>query len=203
MTPTAHFGCPARTLFAFAAMLAVAVPAAAQQKLAFVDSERILDLMPEYRTAQQELDRLAGQWQAEVDAVGVEADGLQASFAAREILYTAEERDRGLAEITARRQSADALRRRYFGPEGELFREQQSRLRPVQERLLTAVENVANDGDYDFVFDRTGDYVFLFARPRNDLTDRVIDALGLNVGAGTRPGTTAPAGDAPAGGSGL
>ena len=189
----------ARTLVALAALLAAA-PASAQQKLAFVDSERILALMPEYQTAQQELDRLAGQWQAEVDAVGVEAEGLQASFAAREILYTAEERDRGLAEIVARRQSADALRRRYFGPEGELFREQQARLRPVQERLLTAVENVATEGDYDFVFDRTGDYVFLFARPRNDLTDRVIDALGLTVGAGARPAATAPAGDVPAGG---
>lgn len=190
-----------RTLVALAALLAAA-PASAQQKLGFVDSERILALMPEYQTAQQELDRLAGQWQAEVDAVGVEAEGLQASFAAREILYTAEERDRGLAEIVARRQSADALRRRYFGPEGELFREQQARLRPVQERLLTAVENVATEGDYDFVFDRTGDYVFLFARPRNDLTDRVIDALGLTVGAGARPAATAPAGDVPAGGSG-
>ena len=187
-----------RTLVALAALLAAA-PASAQQKLAFVDSERILALMPEYQTAQQELDRLAGQWQAEVDAVGVEAEGLQASFAAREILYTAEERDRGLAEIVARRQSADALRRRYFGPEGELFREQQARLRPVQERLLTAVENVATEGDYDFVFDRTGDYVFLFARPRNDLTDRVIDALGLTVGAGGAAAAPAPSREQPRG----
>ena len=175
------------------AALALSAPAAAQQKLGFVDSERILDLMPEYRTAQQEIDRLAGQWQAEVEAVAREADALQADFAARELLYTAEERERTLGDVTARRQAGEALRRRYFGPEGELFREQQTRLRPVQERLLTAVETVAEDGEYDFVFDRTGDYVFLFARPRNDLTDRVVDALGLTVGAGaasTAPGTS-------------
>lgn len=182
-----------RSALALAVLVAVAAPAAAQQKLGFIDSERILELMPEYRTAQQEVDRLAGQWQAEVDAVFRDADGLQAAFAARELLYTAEERERTLAGIAARRQEGDALRRRYFGPEGELFRDQQSRLRPVQERLLTAVETVATDGDFDFVFDRTGDYVFLFARPRNDLTDRVIDALGLTVGAGgTRPTATAP-----------
>jgi outer membrane protein len=168
---------------ALGVLLALASPAAAQQKLGFIDSQRVLDLMPEYRTAEQEVDRLATQWQAEVDAVARDADELQAAFAARELLYTAEERERNLADIAARRQVGDALRRRYFGPEGELFREQQSRLRPVQERLLTAVETVATDGDFDFVFDRTGDYVFLFARPRNDLTDRVIDALGLTVGA--------------------
>ena len=168
---------------ALGVLLALASPAAAQQKLGFIDSQRVLDLMPEYRTAEQEVDRLATQWQAEVDAVARDADELQAAFAARELLYTAEERERNLGDIAARRQEGDALRRRYFGPEGELFREQQSRLRPVQERLLTAVETVATDGDFDFVFDRTGDYVFLFARPRNDLTDRVIDALGLTVGA--------------------
>ncbi|HEX8385746.1 MAG TPA: OmpH family outer membrane protein [Rubricoccaceae bacterium] len=183
-----------RTLLTLAAFALAALPAAAQQKLGFVDSERILALMPEYRTAEQEVDRLAGQWQAEVDAVFRDADGLQAAFAARELLYTAEERERNLGDIAARRQEGEALRRRYFGPEGELFREQQARLRPVQERLLTAVETVANDDDFDFVFDRTGDYVFLFARPRNDLTDRVIDALGLTVGAGGAAPASPPTG---------
>ena len=181
-------------LAALVAVLAVplAAPAAAQQKLGFVDSERILELMPEYRTTQQEVDRLATQYQAEVEAIALDADTRQADFAARELLYTADERTRVVGEITARRQAGEALRRRYFGPEGELFREQQARLRPVQERLLAAIETVASDGDFDFIFDRTGEYVFLYARPRNDLTDRVIDALGLTVGAGGAAASGAP-----------
>lgn len=187
----------ATAALAAALVLPAARPVAAQQKLGFVDSERILELMPEYRTTQQEIDRLATAYQAEVDAISRDADSRQADFAARELLYTAEERDRVLGEIAARRQSGEALRRRYFGPEGEIFREQQSRLRPVQERLLAAVETVAADGDYDFVFDRTGEYVFLYARPRNDLTERVIDALGLTVGAGGAASTAAPATRAP------
>ena len=183
------------------ALVMLALPAEAQQKIGFVDSERILDLMPDYRTTQQEVDRLATQYQAEVDAITRDADGRQADFAARELLYTPEERDRVLGEIASRRQAGEALRRRYFGPEGELFREQQSRLRPVQERLLAAVESVAADGDYDYVFDRTGDYVFLYAKPRNDLTERVLDELGLTVGPGGVPAGGAPTGGAPAGGS--
>ena len=192
-----------RLAAAAALALALALPAAAQQKLAFVDSERILALMPEYRTAQQDVDRLASQWQAEVDAVGREAETLQADYAARELLYTAEERTRGLADVAASRQAADALRRRYFGPEGELFREQQSRLRPVQERLLVAIETVAADGDYDFIFDRSGEYVFLFARARNDLTDRVLDTLGLTVGPGGARAPDAPQPQPPPTGGGL
>lgn len=182
---------PMRALALAALVAALAAPAVAQQKLGFVDSERILELMPEYRTTQQEVDRLAAQYQAEVEAIAREADTRQADFAARELLYTSDERTRVVGEITDRRQAGEALRRRYFGPEGELFREQQARLRPVQERLLAAIETVASDGDFDFIFDRTGEYVFLYARPRNDLTDRVIDALGLTVGASST-GTPAP-----------
>ena len=178
------------------ALVLAAAPAVAQQKVGYVDSERILALMPEYRTALQDVDRLTTQWQAEIDATTREADALQADFSARELLYTAEERTRGVADITARRQAAEALRRRYFGPEGELFREQQTRLRLVQERLLTAVETVAADGDYDFIFDRTGDVVFLFARSRNDVTDKVLDQLGLTVGPGAAS-TAAPTAGTP------
>jgi outer membrane protein len=168
---------------AAATLAALAPAAAAQQKLGYIDSDVVLERMPEYRTVQQEIDRLAATWQAEVDALAREADALEAEFAAREILYTDEERDRQLAAVAAKRQEHDALRRRYFAAEGELFREQQARLRPVQERLLAAIEAVAADGEYDFVFDRAGDYLFLYARPRHDLTDLVVDELGLGVGA--------------------
>jgi outer membrane protein len=104
-------------------------------------------------------------------------------FAAREILFTDEERTRQMQAIEAKRQERDALRARYFGPQGELFREQQTQLRPAQERLLAAVEIVAEEGDYDYVFDRAGDYVFLYTRSRFDLTDAVLLELGVGVGA--------------------
>ncbi len=168
-------------------LLAVAVgpAAAAQQKIGFIDSERILSQMPEYRTAQQELDRLVSQWQGEVDALARAAEQMADDFAAREILYTDEERQTQQEAIEAKRTERDALRTRYFGPQGELYREQQTRLRPAQERLLAAVEAVANDAEYDYVFDRSGDYLFLFTRARYDLTDLVMDELGLGVGAAT------------------
>ena len=168
-------------------LVAVAlVPAArGQQKIGFIDSEAILNQMPEFQTAQQELDRLATQWQAQVAALEAEAGELADEFAAREILYTEAERETQLAAIQAKRSERDALRTRYFGPEGELFREQQTRLRPAQERLLAAVEAVATDGEYDYVFDRSGDYLFLFTRPRHNLTELVKEELGIGVGATT------------------
>ena len=176
-------------LLALAALaLALAPAALAQQKVGYVDSSVILDRMPEFQSAQQEVDRLGARYQAEVDAAARAADEAADEFAAREILYTDEERERALAALADRRQAVDALRRRYFGAEGELFREQQALLRPAQERLLAAVEAVADDADYDYVFDRDGEYLFLFARPAHDLTDRVLDELGIGVGVAGQTG---------------
>lgn len=184
-----------RIALVFAAALAFSASASAQQKLGFVDSEAILEQMPEYRTVQQEMERLVQQWEGEVSSLDAEAGRMADEFAAREILFTDEERTRQLEALEAKRQERDALRRRYFGPEGELFREQRTRLRPVQERLLAAVEAVATDGEYDFVFDRSGDYVFLYTRPRHNLTDLVLDELGVRVGAGGSAGTAVQSGN--------
>lgn len=165
------------------AALALVPSAWAQQKIGFIDSNRVLERLPEFQTAQQEVDRLGQQWQTEVAALDTEVQQMEADFAARTLLYTPEERTRRRTEIDAKVQERDALRRRYFGPEGELFREQQNRLRPVQERVLAAVETVAADGDYDYIFDRSGDFVFLFTKTRYDLTDLVLDELGVGIGA--------------------
>ncbi|WP_420457372.1 OmpH family outer membrane protein [Rubrivirga sp.] len=172
-------------LLALALLAAVlAGPALAQQKIGYIDSADVLAQMPEFQSAQQELERLTQQWQAEVTALTAEADRMADQFAAREILYTDDERQAQQALIGDKRSERDALRSRYFGPQGELFREQQAKLRPAQERLLAAVEAVADDGEYDYVFDRSGDYVFLFTRSRYDLTPLVLEELGIGLGAG-------------------
>ena len=171
-----------RFLLVLATLLAVA-PVAAQQKIAHVDSEAVLQRLPEFQSAQQEIERLTTQYQGEVDALSREAEALEREFSARELLYTDQERQTKQSEIAAKHQEVEALRRRYFGPQGELVRDQQQRLRPIQERVLDAVETVADEAGYDYVFDRAGGVVFLFAKPQHDLTERVLDELGVNTAA--------------------
>ena len=179
-----------RPLMALAALLLAAPAALAQQTIGFIDSSTILPQMPEFQSAQQELDRLTQQWQAEVQAVALEAEQMADRFAAREILYTDDEREAQLEAIEAKREERDALRTRYFGPQGELFREQQTQMRPAQERLLAAIEVVAEEGDYDYIFDRAGEYLFLYTRPRNNVTDLVLEELGIGLGAAGLSGTS-------------
>ncbi len=159
----------------------LAPEAVAQQQIAHVDSELVLTRLPEFKSAQQEIERLTTQYQGEIDALDREADALAQEFSGRELLYTDQERDTKRGEIQAKRQESVALRRRYFGPQGEIVRDQQQRLRPIQERVLDAVATVADAAGYDYVFDRSGEVVFLFAKPQHDLTERVLDELGVNT----------------------
>lgn len=168
-------------LFAFALLLALTPEALAQQQIAHIDTDAVLSRLPEFQSAQQEVERLTAQYQSEVDALVREAEDLDREFAARELLYTDQERETKQNEIRAKRQEADALRRRYFGPQGELVRGQQQALRPIQERVLTAVETVADENGYDYVVDRSGGVVFMYAKPQHDITERVLDELGVTT----------------------
>lgn len=153
----------------------------AQQRIAYVDSEFLLDQITEYRTAQSNLDRLAQQWQGELDQLQREVDDLARDFEARELLFTDEERDRKRQEIVAKEQELESRRIQRFGPEGELFREQQRQMRPIQERVLEAIDQVARDEDYDYVFDKSGDFLFLYAKTDHDISDLVLDELGIET----------------------
>lgn len=162
-------------------LLLAALPAVAQQKIGYIDSEYIFSRVPEYNTIQQQIERQAQQWRQEVERRQNELDERFREYQARELLYTAEERRQRREEIIREEQDIDRLRVRYFGPEGELFTQQQTLMRPLQEQLLAAIEAVAAADNYDYVFDRSGEFLFVFLRPQHDLSDRVLLELGIDV----------------------
>lgn len=155
--------------------------AAAQQKIGYVDSEYILDRTPEFASVQQQLDRLAQEWQREIESRQREVDEMFTEYQARELLYTQEERRSRREAIVDAEESVEGLRNQYFGPEGELFKQQENLLKPIQERVLAAVEQVARDEEYDYVFDKSGDFLFLFAQDEFDLSNRVLEELGIDI----------------------
>lgn len=155
--------------------------AVAQQKIGYVDSQYILDNLPEYATVQQKLDQLEKQWREEIEKKREEVRKLQEEYRAWELLYTEEERAKKQKEINQAQQEVEQLRKRYFGPEGELYARQQELMRPIQERILEAVEAVATAEGYDYVLDREGETLFMYARESHDLSDQVLRELGINV----------------------
>ena len=159
--------------------LALCIPAQAQQRIAFIDSDEILNRIPEYATIQQQIDLLAAEWEEELEEKRGSVDEMFQEYQSRELLYTNEERRKKREEIMREEEEIERLRMRYFGPEGELFTEQDKLMRPLQERILEAVEEVATSEGYDYVFDRSGDYLFLYAREQNDIGEKVLEELGI------------------------
>ncbi|NBC86281.1 MAG: OmpH family outer membrane protein [Bacteroidetes bacterium] len=171
------------SLLSFVFVLWVAFPgtAAAQQKIGYIDSQYILDRLPEYQTVQQKLDQVEQQWRSEIQDARDRVEELRQEYQARELLYTDEEREQRKQEITEARREVESLRQRYFGPDGQLFSRQRELMRPIQERILAAVEEVATSEGYDYVLDQSGDVLFMFARDQYDLSDTVLRELGVDV----------------------
>lgn len=153
----------------------------AQQKLGYVDSEYILSKTPEYVTVQQQLDRTADEWNKEIEGLSQEIEEKFRDYQARELLYTNDERQRQRQAIMKAEEDLERLRAQYFGPEGEIFSKQEQLMRPIQERILTAIEEVATQEGFDYIFDKSGDFLFLFARDQWNISDSVLEELGIGV----------------------
>lgn len=153
----------------------------AQQKIAYVDTEYISSKLPEFKTVEQTINRLAQDWEQEVAQKQQEVDNLFNEYQARELLYTQEERQRKQQEIVDAEADVERLRMQYFGPEGEYFRQQEQQLRPVQEKVFAAIEEVAQAEGYDYVFDKSGDLLFLYALEKYDLSNQVLEELGIEI----------------------
>ncbi len=177
-----------RHTFRFAAgllmALIMAIPAQhaqAQQKIGYIDSDYILSNMPEYATIQQQLDRMAQTWQTELDEMKADLDEKFREYQARELLYTNEERQRRRQEILREEEDLERLRVKYFGPEGDIFLQQEQLMRPVQEKILQAIDGVATSEGYDYIFDSSGEFLFMFKRDQYNLSDSVLRELGIDV----------------------
>jgi outer membrane protein len=162
-----------------ALMLAASVLFAQAQRFAFVDSEYILNNIPEYVEALEEIDELSIRWQREIEERFLEIDRLFQRFQAEAPLLSEDMRRRRENEIIEREREAKDLQRRRFGAEGDLFRKRQEMLRPVQDRVYASIERVATNRNFLFVFDRADNANILFADPRNDISNDVINDMGL------------------------
>jgi len=158
----------------------VTLPVAAQQqqRLAFVDTEYILNNIPAYRSAQQQIDRLSADWQKEIEAQYAEVDKLYKNYQTERVMLTEEMRKKREDEIINREQVVKDLQRKYYGPEGELSKKQQELMKPIQDEVYKAIREMAVEGGFTAVFDTSADATVLYANPRQDRSDEILERLG-------------------------
>ncbi|MDI6401734.1 OmpH family outer membrane protein [Balneolaceae bacterium ANBcel3] len=153
----------------------------AQQRIAYIDSDFIMDEMPEYSGILQRLETIVDNWKEEIDELQSEIEQMKSRFEARELLMTPEVRRQRELEIDQKIREREQLIDRRFGPDGDYFRQQQTLLEPLQQRILDAVVSVAERENYDHVFDRAGDYLFLYSRQRWNISRDVLEEMGIFI----------------------
>jgi len=159
--------------------------ASVAQKFAYVDTDYILNQIPEYKAAQAELDKISVQWQKEIEAKYAEIDKMYKAYQAEQILLTEEMKKKREADIIAKEKEVKDLQKQRFGVDGELFKKRQELVKPIQDKVYAAVKSVAEKGGYAVIFDRAGDMVMLYASPKSDKSEEVLQAMGYKGGKAT------------------
>ncbi len=162
----------------FALLLMGSFQTGLSQRFAYVDSEYILTNIPEYNAAQEQLDKLAEEWQKEIEARYEEVEALYRKFQQDRVLMSEEMQRKREEEIVSREAAAAELQRKYFGPTGELFQSQEELIRPIQDRVYNAVVEMANENNYAVIFDTADSPAMLYTNPRNDMSDEILRKLG-------------------------
>lgn len=165
-------------LFLFFA-LAVGVTAQAQ-KFALIDMEYILKNIPAYERANEQLNQISLKWQSEVEAVMEEAQALYKNYQSEAVFLSEEQKSAKEEEIIAKEKEANELRRKYFGPEGELFKKRESLMKPIQDEVYNAVKEIAEKNGYTVVLDRASATSIIFASPRIDISNEVLAKMGYS-----------------------
>lgn len=161
------------------------------QKFAYVDSEYILSQIPKYKSAQLQLNELSAQWQQEVEKKFLEIDNLRKAFKVEKVLLTKDMQIAREKEINSKEDEAKKFQLDRFGSEGELFRKKSELIRPIQDKLYTAINKVAKNNGLDFIFDKSGDLLMLVSNSKYDRSDEVLEELGV-VSTSSEKGSNLP-----------
>ena len=146
------------------------------QKFALVDMEYILRNIPAYERANEQLSQVSKQWQAEVDAITTEAQTLYKNYQ-NEVVFLSKEQKRAKQDAIVEKEKAAAdLKKKYFGPEGELFKKRTALMTPIQEEIY----NIADMRGYQLILDRASDTGIIFGSPKIDISSEVLRKLGYS-----------------------
>ena len=164
-------------LFAFCLIAGLSFTSQAQ-RFCYIDSEYILNAIPDYEKAQETLDALSSDWQTEIENKMAEIDEMYRQFQQDQVLMTETMKQQKVQEIESKEQDLMAYQQEKFGPEGELFQKRQELIRPLQDKIYEEVQKLANSKGYDIIFDRATGTTMLFADEKYDKSEDILKALG-------------------------
>ena len=154
--------------------------AANAQKFALIDMEYILKNIPAYEMANEQLNTISKKWRSEVEALQQEAQNLYKTYQAELVFLSPEMKTKKETEVVEKEQAAQNLNRKYFGPEGELYKRRESQTKPIQEEIYNAVKEISTEKGYHVILDRASAMSIIYASPGIDISNEVLAKLGYS-----------------------
>lgn len=148
------------------------------QKFAYVDTDYILAKIPEYNQAQDKLDNYSKGWQEEIEMTMQKIEKMYRSYQSEQILLTEEMKSARENIIFAEEKKVQDLQIKYFGPEGMLFSKRQELIKPIQDKIYDAIQQVATNNKYSVIFDSSSDLIMLYTNNNLDKSDKVLELMG-------------------------
>jgi outer membrane protein len=149
------------------------------QRFGYIDTDFILNKMPEYKKAQEEINLLSEAWEKEVQDMAKKIDGMYSAYQAEQVLLTDEMKKERTAAIQKKEAEMKEYQKKVFGFGGLFFLKKQELIKPIQDKVADAVDKVAKQNNLAMVFDKAGELIMIYTDPRHDYTDFVLDELGL------------------------
>jgi len=159
-------------------VMLLSTAAAFAQKYAFVDTEYIRKNIPAFNTAQEQLDKLSKQWEKEVADGYAVVEQMYKSYQNESVLLSQDMKTKREESIIAKEKEMKDLQNKYFGMEGELFKKREELVKPIQDEILKAIKEIAVEGNFAVIFDSAAGGNILFANPKYDISDQVLQKLG-------------------------
>jgi outer membrane protein len=166
-----------RIIITFIALIAISI-SSYSQKYAFVDTEYILENIPAYKAAQEQLDQLSKQYQKELETMQAGLEQMYNDFRAESVLLSDDMKRKREDVIVTKEKEYKSLQQKYFGMDGELFKKRQGLVKPIQDDIFNTVKELATEGNYAVIFDKSGSLTMLYTDPKFNLSDQVLDKLG-------------------------
>lgn len=148
------------------------------QKFAFVDSEYILDRIPSYKSALDQIDKISEEYQKEIEAMYTQVDQMYKNYQKEKVLLTEEQKTTKEDAIVSKEKEIKELQKKYFGADGAIYQKRQELVKPIQDEVYKAVKELAVEGGYAVIFDTASGAGILYENPKYNMSDDVLEKLG-------------------------
>ncbi|PZX62810.1 periplasmic chaperone for outer membrane proteins Skp [Hydrotalea sandarakina] len=149
------------------------------QRYAVIDTKYILNKMPEYIQANKQIQLISEQWQKEIDDKQAALDQMYKNYAAEQVMLSDELKNKREAELFNKEKEVRDLQKKRFGYDGDVFKERQRLIKPIQDKVYNAIQKIAVEKAYDFVLDKSEGITVIFVDPKLDKSDDVLRVLGI------------------------